>query len=94
MTDGGDPIEFLTRIGNTHCWPDGTAATDFAEKFAENVRLFRYYHVFRVSTSQGLDKWVELMNGRWNQYMCVYMFGRCLSVCVCVCVCGGVGVCG
>lgn len=41
-----DPDEFLQQIAGKHNWPDGSPATDFAEKFTQNVRLFRYFHVF------------------------------------------------
>ena len=46
-----DPEEFLEKIVNKHNWPDGSPATDYAAKFARNVRLFRYFHVFLFTTT-------------------------------------------
>ena len=61
ITAGKDPQDFLDKVASKYSWPDGSPATDFPLRFAQNVRLFRYYHVF-VFTKQITV--ADLFNGR------------------------------
>ena len=64
---GGDVTDVLERIAATHEWPNGDPATNFAEKFHQNGRLFRHAHIFLIRLDDvNADKVTELLAGRFK----------------------------
>ena len=52
ITAANDPEDFRNKVSAKYTWPNGGPATDYPDRFKQNVRLFRYFHVF-LFTSLG-----------------------------------------